>query len=151
MNQTTLAYGMGKSAGMDQVINGQCMKLDGLYAQGGFLGLFGWLVVANKTGQDTVDGRVCDLWSYTTPPPNTWTIAACIHGDEPIYLSRVGQGMSTRMSFANFSRTVDKTKFQPPPSCTAESKTCGSGKIVQKNIYVAHPKVNYNISGQDVA
>jgi len=46
-------------------------------------------------------------------------------------------------------------KCPPGYACESEQlgspKPCGSGKIVKKTIYVAHPENNYNISGQDVA
>jgi hypothetical protein len=148
MNQTQIAYGSGKNASTYSATNGQCMHLSGVYAGGGFPGLFGWLGAANRTGQDTVKGLTCDKWSFTPPPPNDkYTLTACLRGDEPLYLLR---GLYL-MYFEDFQRGADPSKFQLPVECQTASKTCGSGKIVKKTIYVAHPEDNYNISGQDVA
>lgn len=147
MNQTQLAVGSGKNATIHVVTNGQCMNLTGVYAEAGF-SIWSWLAVAKKTGQDVVQGKTCDIWSFTPPPPNEKSsLSACLHGDEPVYFLQA----TTMIRFANFKRTLDTSKLQLPLACQTVRKPCGSNKIVKETIYVAHPLENYNISGQDVA
>jgi hypothetical protein len=152
MHQATLVNGSGKNALTYATINGACYNFTGgLFAQGGFPGLFGWLALANKTGLDTVDGVTCDVWSYAPPPPfNKFPTRACLHGDQPLYMIRY-QGNVQKMYFRDFQRSADRRKFSIPAACLQKPKTCGSNTIVQKTIYVAHPVNDYNITGQDVA
>lgn len=148
LNSSSLASGSGINATTYSVTNGQCMHMSGAYAQGGFTGLFGWLKMANKTGEDTVEGKTCDKWSYKLPPPNDkYALTACLHGDEPLYFMRA----TTVMYFEDFHRYADPNQFQVPSACAKTPQPCGSNRIEKKTIYVAHPDANYNISGQDIA
>jgi len=147
MNHTTLALGSGANSTAYTVTNSQCMHLTGVYAQAGFASLFSWFPLAKKAGQDVVKGKTCEKWSLTLPPPKNQSLVACLHEDEPLYISQ----QAGTITFDNFQRVVDPAKLQIPTACQEEPKPCGSNKIIKQTIYLAHPLDNYNISGQDVA
>lgn len=148
IDQTAIEVGSGTNASTYQLNGGQCMTFTGLPYARGFSQSWGWLAFASKTGQDKVGDKTCDIWSFTPPPPHNQTTAiACLVGDLPLY-SQSGPGGTL---YSNVRRSVDHSILEIPSACKEEKKPCGSGKIVKKTIYVAHPENNYNISGQDVA
>lgn len=130
---------------MSSVTNGQCVNTSGPMAQGGFDGLFGWLALATLVGHDSVQGVTCDVWNFTHPGGQS---SLCIAGEVPLYLADTWRG---KMLFSDIKRTVNRSELEVPDLCMVPPRLCGNGSIAKQTIYVAHPRDNYNISGQDVA
>lgn len=120
--------------------DGQCTNTSGR----GFDSFFGWVRMATMVGHDRFDGRTCDLWNLTSSYAN---MSLCIDGDEPLYMAAAG----TMMFFSHMQRSADPNLLKTPDACMRPPKVCGNGSFITQTVYVAHPRDNYNISGQDVA
>jgi len=116
----------------------------------GFPSLFeAFIRVANYSGKSEVSGVACDLWTVTIPKTAIFqgNATLCVAGDKPLQLQTPIQ----RLTFHDFSSEVDRSKLVVPDACKSIPAPCGDGAISTMPVYVAHPRANYNISGQDVA
>merc|ERR1719198_488584 len=96
--------------------NGQCLTVPN--ADGAFYGMFGWLYVANYTGETTIEGRKCSLFSYEfTYGDDFYGNYLCMDGDEPVQLNQTGAGTAQTMTYRNFNRKVDPAALQSPTVC----------------------------------
>eukprot|EP00971_Amphidinium_carterae_P324151 6441821-Amphidinium_carterae.1 len=117
----------------------------------GFASLFDMFVrLANYSGRSKVGGIDCDLWTIVVPHSASifgGNASLCVAGDKPLELVTAVQ----TLTFSDFSPEVNKSKLEVPDVCNTVPAPCGDGVISKMPVYLAHPRKNYNISGQDVA
>lgn len=135
--------------------NGQCYNASTFFDPSieinGFDGLFGWARGSTHIGHDVVGNRTCDVWRDV---PGNRTL--CIHGDEPVYIDIptkfAGIPYIQRVSFEGpIIRQVDPAELFLPPQCDNPPEVCGEDAVEVMQIYLLHPKGQFNISDQDVA
>lgn len=136
---------------LQTVQNGQCLGPSGAAAGGGFFAQFGWLSLAQHQGASEVRGRSCELYNFSSPAAQ---LSICLDGDEPLQVNSSihtpALSMTQVQTFRNFRREVHGSLL-PPDSCQSGPKTCGSGNVTSRTVYIFHPADNFDIAGQDVA
>eukprot|EP00003_Mantamonas_plastica_P022457 TRINITY_DN3817_c1_g1_i2.p1 TRINITY_DN3817_c1_g1~~TRINITY_DN3817_c1_g1_i2.p1 ORF type:complete len:575 (+),score=179.53 TRINITY_DN3817_c1_g1_i2:1100-2824(+) len=97
-----------------QVIMNQCSKIS---TQGMKQDMFADLATANYTGQQTLQGEVCDIWTAIN---GSVTTTFAVAKNTPVIIQKQGKDFSSIMVFSNFVAGPQKSSLFDVPSI------CGS-------------------------
>jgi len=120
---------------------------------GGFFNMWSWIQVANYSGNITVNGVECELW--TLPFQGTF-LRASTHGNVPctweVPFNLQGSNWTWSMTYESFEAGAQKASvFVPPYYCQGDGFICPNGKVEDIEIYRFHPETAYTLDNRNAA
>jgi len=147
---------------MDFILNGQ--KLDGSVYKGKYFDYFSWLAVAKDGGPATFNGTACRKWTFSSAIAHAaFELLVTAAGGTPVFLSMntswAGPGGGfylQQIVFHEFRSDesllphvwdgYNQTDYTHPAPCPKPSGPLA----VDTEIFVFHPKNEFNLTQQDV-